>query len=54
MGSIAVIPGLAEYPLREQLRDVTGLPAFLDNDARVVARAEVRGGAARGQAKPPS
>ena len=47
VGSTAVIPGLAGYPLREQVQEETGLPTFIDNDAKVVARAEVRWGAAR-------
>ncbi|WP_324716854.1 ROK family protein [Carboxydochorda subterranea] len=48
VGSTAVIPGLAGYPLREQLQEETGLPTFLDNDAKVVARAEALWGAAQG------
>ena len=48
VGSTAVIPGLAGYPLREQLQEETGLPTFLENDAKLVGRAELLWGAARG------
>jgi glucokinase len=40
---------IADLPLRDILRERTGLPAFLDNDANVAALAEQRLGAGAGR-----
>ena len=42
------IPGWKEVPLREILRKNLGLPVFLDNDAKLMALAEYKIGAAKG------
>ena len=42
------IPAWRAFPLRRRLEAVTGLPAFLDNDAKAVALAEGWVGAASG------
>ena len=42
------IPGWRDFPLRARVADVTGLPTFLDGDAKALALAEGRFGAARG------
>ncbi len=42
------IPGWREVRLRQILREKTGLPVFLDNDAKLMALAEHRLGAAEG------
>lgn len=42
------IPGWKEVRLREMLKKRLGLPVFLDNDAKIMALAEHRLGAARG------
>jgi len=39
---------IADLPIRDLVRERTGLPAFVDNDANVAALAEHRFGAARG------
>jgi glucokinase len=42
------IPGWREVPLREILKKKLGLPVFLDNDAKLMALAEYKLGAAKG------
>jgi glucokinase len=42
------LPAWRDYPLRARLAEVTGLPTFLDGDAKALALAEGRFGAARG------
>jgi len=42
------IPGWKEVPLKEILRKNLGIPVFLDNDAKLMALAEYKMGAARG------
>lgn len=42
------IPSWVEFPVRDFLRDATGLPVFLANDANAAALAEWKFGAARG------
>jgi glucokinase len=42
------IPAWREFPLRDRLAEVVGLPVFVDNDAKALARAEGWLGAARG------
>ncbi|HVX22935.1 MAG TPA: ROK family protein [Acidimicrobiales bacterium] len=44
------IPGWRRYPLRQQLAGLTGLPTFVDNDAKALALGEGWVGAARGRA----
>ncbi len=40
------IPGWRDFPLRAELAGLTGLPVFVDNDAKALARGEAwRGGA---------
>jgi len=43
------IPGWRDFPLRDHLRDVTGLPVFVDNDAKALALGEGWVGAAVGE-----
>lgn len=43
------IPAWRTFALRDALADLTGLPTFLDNDAKALARAEGWKGAARGR-----
>ena len=43
------IPAWRGFPLLGQLRDVTGLPTFIDNDAKALALAEGWKGAAQGR-----
>jgi glucokinase len=42
------IPGWRDFPLRRRLSDLTGLPVFVDNDAKALALGEGWCGAARG------
>jgi glucokinase len=42
------LPVWKEFPLRQRVADVTGLATFLDGDAKALALAEGRFGAARG------
>jgi glucokinase len=42
------IPGWQDFPLRSRLRSLTGLPTFVDNDAKALALAEGLFGAASG------
>ena len=42
------IPAWRDFPLRSRLAELTGLPAFVDNDAKALALAEGWLGAARG------
>lgn len=42
------IPGWRQFPLRERLAELTGLPTFVDNDAKALALAEGWRGAASG------
>ena len=42
------IPGWKHFPLRERVRQATGLPTFMDNDAKALARGEGWVGATRG------
>jgi glucokinase len=44
------IPAWRDFPLRRRLNDLTGLPAFVDNDAKALALGEGWRGAARGVA----
>jgi len=44
------IPGWVDFPLRRLLAEETGLPAWLDNDAKALALGEGVLGAARGEA----
>jgi glucokinase len=44
------IPGWRDFPLRARLHELTGLPTFVDNDAKALALAEGWIGAARGMA----
>lgn len=48
--SVVNIPSLAGLPLRDRMRDIFGVPAYVGNDANVAALAEWRYGAARGHA----
>ncbi|HLW44826.1 MAG TPA: ROK family protein [Acidimicrobiales bacterium] len=43
------IPGWRDFPLRSRLHRLTGLPTFVDNDAKALALGEGRYGAARGK-----
>lgn len=43
------IPGWRGFPLRSRLADLTGLPTFVDNDAKALALGEGWIGAARGE-----
>jgi glucokinase len=43
------IPGWRDFPLRRRLAETTGLPVFVDNDAKALARGEGWTGAAAGQ-----
>jgi len=43
------IPGWRKFPLRARLGDLTGLPTFVDNDAKALALAEGWIGAAAGE-----
>jgi glucokinase len=43
------IPGWRGFPLRDRLAEVTGLPTFVDNDAKALALGEGWRGAARGE-----
>ncbi|HET6951053.1 MAG TPA: ROK family protein [Acidimicrobiales bacterium] len=43
------IPAWRDFPLRERLAGLTGLPAFVDNDAKALALGEGWVGAARGE-----
>jgi glucokinase len=43
------IAGWRDFPLRARLRELTGVPTFVDNDAKALALAEGRMGAAAGQ-----
>jgi len=43
------IPGWRGFPLRARLRELTGLPAFVDNDAKALALGEGWVGAAAGE-----
>ncbi|MGH8988183.1 MAG: ROK family protein [Acidimicrobiales bacterium] len=42
------IPGWREFPLRQRLGALTGLPTFVDNDAKALALAEGQCGSAKG------
>jgi glucokinase len=42
------IPGWRDFPLRARLRDLTGLPVSIDNDAKALALGEGWRGAAQG------
>jgi len=42
------LPAWRDFPLRERVASVTGLPTFLDGDGKALALAEGRFGAARG------
>ena len=42
------IPGWRNFPLRSRLEALTGLPTFVDNDAKALALAEGRYGSAKG------
>jgi glucokinase len=42
------IPGWRDFPLRSRLGTLTGLPTFVDNDAKALALAEGRYGGAKG------
>jgi glucokinase len=42
------VPEFAKLPIAERIREVTGLPAFVDNDVNALALAEHRYGAGRG------
>ena len=42
------IPGWRSFPLRSRLQDLTGLPTFVDNDAKALALGEGRYGSAAG------
>src|SRR5207245_6024314 len=42
------LPAWRDFPLRARVAEVTGLPTFLDGDAKALALAEGRFGAARG------
>jgi glucokinase len=42
------IPGWRRFPLRDRLADATGLPTWVDNDAKALALAEGWRGAAQG------
>lgn len=44
------IPSWREFPLRRELHELTGLPVFIDNDAKALALGEGWIGAARGVA----
>jgi glucokinase len=44
------LPAWRSFPLRERLAETTGVPAFVDNDAKAVALAEGWRGAAAGEA----
>ena len=44
------IPAWAQFPLRSRLAEATGLPTFVDNDAKALALAEGWRGAAAGHA----
>jgi glucokinase len=44
------IPAWRDFPLRSRLADATGLPTFVDNDAKALALAEGWRGAAAGEA----
>src|SRR5437763_9671079 len=44
------IPGWRRFPLRRRLADATGLPTFVDNDAKALALGEGWCGAASGEA----
>ncbi len=46
------IPGWREFPLRRRLEELTGLPVFVDNDAKALALAEGRFGGAGGRQMP--
>ncbi|HZQ84355.1 MAG TPA: ROK family protein [Acidimicrobiales bacterium] len=43
------IPGWRDFPLRDRLREITGLPVFVDNDAKALALGEGWIGAAAGE-----
>jgi glucokinase len=43
------IPGWRDFPLRARLQELTGLPTFVDNDAKALALAEGWIGAASGR-----
>lgn len=43
------IPGWRSFPLRSRLGELTGLPTYVDNDAKALALAEGWQGAARGR-----
>ena len=43
------IPGWREFPLRDRLYDATGLPVFVDNDAKALALGEGWVGVAAGE-----
>jgi len=43
------IPAWRDFPLRRRLSELTGLPAFVDNDAKALALGEGWCGAARGE-----
>ncbi|HEY8523314.1 MAG TPA: ROK family protein [Acidimicrobiales bacterium] len=42
------IPAWRDFPLRRRLRDLVGLPVYVDNDAKALALGEGWAGAARG------
>jgi glucokinase len=43
------IPGWRAFPLRSRLHELTGVPTYVDNDAKALALGEGRFGAAAGQ-----
>jgi len=45
------ISGWENYPLREKLHRLTGLPVYVDNDANLFALAELRLGIAKGKSR---
>jgi glucokinase len=48
VGDVILVPELTKVPVAERIREVTGLPAFLDNDVNALGLAEYRYGAGRG------
>jgi glucokinase len=48
IGDVMLIPEVTKVPVAERIREVTGLPAFLDNDVNALALAESRYGSGHG------
>lgn len=48
VGTTRVLPEWQSFPLRDRVQETLGVPVWLDNDAKVAARAELRWGSARG------